>query len=202
MEGLRHEPRAATGATPLMAARGEHPEIVRPGLTADLARRRRGLGADAHATVLTTSFLLRRVASAASRALVNAAAPAHNGMTPLHQVVMYAPAASNIVQKLLDMGADPTVPLNDGNRLPSVALGTWVTVPELNFNHTTAVAAGMTVIDMLVDAGLDIDTPGKGGVTTLRLACSLKRPRPSAFASRRHLKRCGALRSASMTVDP
>ena len=72
------------------------------------------------------------------------------------------------------MGADPTVPLDDDTRLPSMALATWLFVPELNFNHTKAVAAGMTVIDMLLDAGLDVDTPGKRGVTTLSVACEIK----------------------------
>ena len=186
-KGLRqYESRGlAPGATPLMAALAEeHLEIVKVLVAngADLAR-----GSDKGMTPMHLAatgsdeifeaFAEAVLASAADpRVLINAAAPGHNGRTPLHQVVMYAPAASNIVQKLLDMGGDPTVPLNDGNRLPSVALVKWVTVPELNFNHTKAVAAGMTVIDMLLDAGLDVDTPGKRGVTTLSFACEIKRP--------------------------
>ena len=100
----------APGATPLMAALAEeHLEIVKVLVAngADLAR-----GSDKGMTPMHIAatgsdeifetFAEVVLASAADpRALINAAAPGHNGMTPLHQVVMYAPAASNIVQKLL-----------------------------------------------------------------------------------------------------
>ena len=104
------------------------------------------------------------------RALVNAAGEL--GITPLQQATAYG--SERMVQWLLDMGADPAAPGDHNSTLPSYALETWKIIDETTMMHKDMVE-GIRMIDILLDGGLDVDTPGRNGRTALGFACDAER---------------------------
>ena len=167
-----------TGATPLMAAIAEnHPEIVKTLVAhgADLARGDDEGLAPMHCAIgpydeIFETFVEAVLASAADpRALVNAVG---QGVTPLQRAIVYG--SERMLRWLLDMGADPAAPGHHSSKLPSHAFRMWKVIDETMNMHKDLVE-GMRMIDILLDSGLDIDTPGRGGRTALGFACDIER---------------------------
>lgn len=177
-----HDP-LTTGATPLMAALsgghpdGEYPDIVKTLVAhgADLARGDDQGWTPMHCAVgvydeTFEAFVEAMLARAVDpQALVNVAAPGRFGTTPLHRAVISG--SKRMVRWLLDMGADLAAPVAENTPLVNTML-----LPYMLMTWTFKdMFAGIRMIDILLDGGLHVDTPGRSGRTALGLACGIER---------------------------